>query len=108
MIMENKLDEISNKINDVERCLSCLRQERERLEKEYNAEYERQFETAHGISKGDTVEIDGKKYVYCGFAHHYYSRPFKVRKFNKDGKPSKAECYVWRNISTAIKKTENK
>lgn len=106
--MENRLDEIRNKINDVERSLSCLREERERLEKEYNAEYERQFETAHGISKGDTVEIDGKKYVYCGFAHHYYSRPFKVRKFNKDGNPSKAECFVWRNISTEIKKTENK
>lgn len=32
----------------------------------------------------------------------------KVRKFNKDGKPSKAECFVWRNISTEIKKAENK
>lgn len=106
--MENRLDEIRNKINDVERCLSCLREERSQLEKEYNDEYERHFETAHGISKGDTVEIDGKKYVYCGFAHHYYNRPFKVRKFNKDGKPSKAECFVWRSISTKIKKTEKK
>ena len=61
MIMENRLDEIRNKINDVDRRLSCLRKERERLEKEYNAEYDRQFEHEHGISKGDTVEIDGKK-----------------------------------------------
>lgn len=108
MIMENRLNEIRNKINDVERCLSCLREEREQLEKEYNNEYDRQFELAHGISKGDTVEIDGKKYVYCGFAHHHYNRPFKVRKFNKDGKPSKAECFVWRDISMEIKKAENK
>lgn len=100
--MENRLAEIQAKLNDIEREAISLRNKRVALENEYNAEYERVFEERTGIYKGDTVAIDGIRYLFCGFAHYKYNRPFKVRKFNKDGKPSKMETYVYRDKDTTI------
>ena len=100
--MENKLAEISAKIKVNDSLMQELRNNRFELENEYNAEYERVFEEQTGIHKGDTVAINGIRYLFCGFAHHQYCRPFKVRKFNKDGKPSKAESYVYRYDNTTI------
>lgn len=100
--MENRLAEIQTKLNDIEREAISLRNKRFALENEYNAEYERVFEEQTGIHKGDTVAIDGIRYLFCGFGHSKYNRPFKVRKFNKDGKPSKMEIYVYRDKDTTI------
>lgn len=100
--MENKLAEIAAKIKVNDSLMQELKNNRFELENEYNAEYERVFEEQTGIHKGDTVAINGTRYLFCGFAHHQYSRPFKVRKFNKDGNPSKAESYIYRYDDTKI------
>ncbi len=100
--MENRLAEIQAKLNDIEREAISLRNKRFALENEYNAEYERVFEERTGIHKGDTVAINGIRYLFCGFGHSKYNRPFKVRKFNKDDKPSKAESYIYRYKDTTI------
>lgn len=100
--MENRLAEIEAKIKVNDSLMQELKNNRFNLENEYNAEYERVFEERTGIHKGDTVMINGIKYLFCGFVHYQYSRPFKVRKFNKDGKPSKGESYVYRYDDTKI------
>ena len=100
--MENRLEEIAAKIKVNDGLMQELRNNRFELENEYNAEYERVFEEQTGIHKGDTVAINGIRYLFCGFAHIKYNRPFKVRKFNKDGKPSKMESYVYRYNDTKI------
>ena len=100
--MENRLAEIAAKIKVIDGQMRELRNNRFELENEYNAEYDRVFEEQTGIHKGDTVAINGTRYLFCGFAHYQYSRPFKVRKFNKDGKPSRAESYVYRYDDTTI------
>ena len=94
--MENRLAEIEAKLKLNDGLMQELRNNRFKLENEYNAEYERVFEAQTGIHKGDAVIIDGIRYLFCGFAHQKYNRPFIVRKFNKDGKPSKGESYVYR------------
>jgi hypothetical protein len=100
--MENRLAEIEAKIKVNDSLMQELKNNRFQLENEYNAEYERVFEEQTGIHKGDTVAIDGIRYLFCGFGHSKYNRPFKVRKFNKDGKPSKMEIYVYRDKDTTI------
>ena len=100
--MENRLAEIEAKIKVNDSLMQELKNNRFELENEYNAEYERVFEEQTGIHKGDTVVIDGIRYLFCGFEHRGYNRPFKVRKFNKDGKPSKAESYIYRYKDTTI------
>ena len=100
--MENKLAEIAAKIKVNDSLMQELKNNRFELENEYNAEYERVFEEQTGIHKGDTVAINGIRYLFCGFEHCKYNRPFKVRKFNKDGKPSKVETYIYRYKDTTI------
>jgi hypothetical protein len=100
--MENKLAEIEAKIKVNDSLMQELKNNRFQLENEYNAEYERVFEEQTGIHKGDTVAIDGIRYLFCGFEHRGYNRPFKVRNFNKDGKPSKVESYICRYDDTTI------
>lgn len=100
--MENRLAEIEAKIKVNDSLMQELKNNRFELENEYNAEYERVFEEQTGIHKGDTVAIDGIRYLFCGFEHRGYNRPFKVRNFNKDGKPSKVESYICRYDDTTI------
>lgn len=100
--MENRLAEIEAKIKVNDSLMQELKNNRFELENEYNAEYERVFEEQTGIRKGDTVVIDGIRYLFCGFEHRGYNRPFKVRNFNRDGKPSKVVSYICRYNDTKI------